>query len=97
MMGSIQQRSLGIALLRIRITCDVQTDAAGEQQELPLIAGILADLSGDWEPTKEMPLLKNRRMADADRATFADFMRQIIDVVLRPVARDSLTAAFSSS
>lgn len=37
----------GVAPLRVHITCDVETGGAIEKFELPLVVGILADLSGN--------------------------------------------------
>lgn len=57
---------------RVQITYDVETGGAIEMKELPLIVGILADLSG--KPEEPLPVLKKRKFVEIDRDNFNDVM-----------------------
>jgi len=61
---------------RVQITYDVETGGASEKKELPLVVGILADLSGNvqkGEPTK----LKDRKFVEIDSGNLDSVMKQI--------------------
>ncbi len=60
---------------RVQITYDVETGNAIEKKELPLVVGILADLSG--QPEAPLPKLSERRFVDIDRDNFNDVMSSI--------------------
>ncbi len=53
---------------RVQITYDVETGGAIEKKELPLVVGILADLSG--KPAEALPPLKKRKFVDIDCDSF---------------------------
>jgi type VI secretion system protein ImpB len=53
---------------RVQITYDVETGDSVEKKELPLVVGLLADLSG--QPAKPLPKLKERRFVEIDRDNF---------------------------
>ena len=57
---------------RVQITYDVEIGDAVEKRELPLVVGLLADLSG--QPAKPLPKLKERRLVDIDRDNFDEIM-----------------------
>jgi len=57
---------------RVHITYDVEIGDAIAQRELPLIVGILADLSGN--PVEALPPLKERSFVIIDRDNFDDVM-----------------------
>jgi type VI secretion system protein ImpC len=57
---------------RVHITYDVEIGDAIVQRELPLIVGILADLSGN--PVAALPPLKERSFVTIDRDNFDDVM-----------------------
>jgi len=57
---------------RVHITYDVDIGDAIVQRELPLIVGILADLSGN--PAEALPPLKDRSFVVIDRDNFDDVM-----------------------
>lgn len=59
---------------RVHITYDVETAGATEKRELPLVMGILADLSGDTVPAKT---LREREFVQIDRDNFNDVMKAI--------------------
>ncbi|MBG6903127.1 type VI secretion system contractile sheath small subunit [Pseudomonas aeruginosa] len=60
---------------RVQITYDVEIGNASEKKELPLVVGILADLSGkpDTPPAK----LVERRFVDIDRDNFNEILSSI--------------------
>jgi len=60
---------------RVQITYDVEIGNAVEKKELPLVVGLLADLSG--QPLKPQPKLKERRFVEIDRDNFNEVMATI--------------------
>lgn len=60
---------------RVQITYDVEVGGAIEKKELPLVVGLLADLSG--QPLVALPKLKARRLVDIDRDNFNEVMAKI--------------------
>ncbi|OXJ22628.1 type VI secretion system-associated protein [Burkholderia sp. HI2714] len=60
---------------RVQITYDVEVGGAVEKRELPLVVGLLADLSG--HPATPLPKLKERRLVDIDRDNFDEIMGKI--------------------
>jgi type VI secretion system protein ImpB len=60
---------------RVQITYDVETGDAVEKKELPLVVGLLADLSG--QPLVAPPKLKERRFVEIDRDNFNEIMANI--------------------
>jgi len=57
---------------RVQITYDVHTGGALEMKELPLVVGILADLSG--KPAEPLPKVKDRKFVEIDRDNFNDVL-----------------------
>lgn len=53
---------------RVQITYDVETGGAIEKKELPLVVGVLADLSGT--PETPLPKMKDRKFVTIDRDNF---------------------------
>ena len=60
---------------RVQITYDVETGGAIQKKDLPLVVGILADLSG--KPENPLPRLKERKFVDIDRDNFNSVMASI--------------------
>ena len=60
---------------RVQITYDVEIGDAIESKELPLVIGIMSDLSG--APLVAPPKLKERRFIEIDRDNFNDVMGNI--------------------
>ena len=58
---------------RVQITYDVETGGAIEKKSLPLVVGILADLSG--KPAEAPPVLKKRKFVQIDRDNFNEVMK----------------------
>jgi len=57
---------------RVQITYDVEIGDAIEKKQLPLVAGILADLAG--KPADAPPPLKKRKFVEIDRDNFHDVL-----------------------
>ncbi len=60
---------------RVQITYDVEIGGAIQKKDLPLVVGILADLSG--KPENPLPPLKERKFVEIDRDNFNDVMASI--------------------
>jgi type VI secretion system protein ImpB len=60
---------------RVQITYDVETGGAIEKKELPMVVGLMADLSG--QPLNPLPKLKERRFVEIDRDNFTEVMTKI--------------------
>jgi type VI secretion system protein ImpB len=60
---------------RVQITYDVETGGAVEKKELPMVVGLMADLSG--QPLNPLPKLKERRFVEIDRDNFTGVMTKI--------------------
>ena len=60
---------------RVQITYDVESGGAIEKKELPLVVGLMADLSG--QPLNPLPKLKERRFIEVDRDNFTGVMTKI--------------------
>jgi type VI secretion system protein ImpB len=52
----------------VQITYDVEIGGAITKKELPLVVGVLADLSG--KPAQPLPKLKERKFVEIDRDNF---------------------------
>ena len=58
--------------VRVQITYDVETGGAKVSSELPLVVGVMADLSG--APKNPLPSIKERKFIDIDRDNFDHVM-----------------------
>src|SRR5579872_4891577 len=72
---SIQHKLDRIRPPRVQITYDVEIGGAIEKKELPLVIGVLADLSG--KPETPLAKLKERGFVEIDRDNFNDVMASI--------------------
>jgi type VI secretion system protein ImpB len=57
---------------RVQITYDVEIGGAIVKKELPLVVGVLADLSG--KPAEPLPRLRDRKFVEIDRDNFNDVL-----------------------
>ncbi|TBU91663.1 type VI secretion system contractile sheath small subunit [Stutzerimonas kirkiae] len=73
MAESTQHRLDRVRPPRVQITYDVEIGDAIEKKELPLVVGILADLSGT--PEHPLPKLGERRFVEIDRDNFNEVLR----------------------
>lgn len=60
---------------RVQITYDVEVGDAVEKKELPLVVGLMADLSG--QSATPLPKLRDRRFVEIDNENFNDIMAKI--------------------
>ena len=65
---SLQKKIGRVRPPRVQITYDVETGGAIKKKELPFVAGVLADLSGD--PAEPLPAVKDRKFVQIDRDNF---------------------------
>jgi len=75
MTESTQHKLARIRPPRVQITYDVEIGGAIQKKELPLVMGILADLSG--KPEQALPKLKDRKFVEIDRDNFNDILKSI--------------------
>jgi type VI secretion system protein ImpB len=59
---------------RVQITYDVEIGGAIQKKELPLVVGIMADLSGS---TANAVAMKDRKFIEIDRDNFNDVMKSV--------------------
>lgn len=62
---------------RVQITYDVEIGDAIEMRELPFVMGVMADLSGERDPDREMPSVRDRKFVEIDRDNFDYIMTDI--------------------
>jgi type VI secretion system protein ImpB len=62
---------------RVQISYDVETAGAIEKKELPMVVGVIADLSGMRDPDITPSTLGERRFIEIDRDTFDKVLGQI--------------------
>lgn len=72
MVDSIQHKIGRVRPPRVQITYDVHTGGASEKVELPLIVGVMANLSGDQAIVPEK--LKERKFVEIDRDNFMQYL-----------------------
>lgn len=68
MADSTQKKLTRVRPPRVMITYDVEIGSAIQVKELPFVAGILADLSGN--PAEPLPRLKDRKFVEIDGDNF---------------------------
>jgi len=69
---SLQHKLDRVRPPRVQITYDVEIGGAIQTRELPLVVGVLADLSGN--PAQPLPKLKDRKFVEIDRDNFNDVL-----------------------
>ncbi len=72
MAESTQHKLSRIRAPRVQITYDVETGGETQKKELPLVVGIMSDLSGKSE--KPQAKLKEKKFVEIDRDNFNDIM-----------------------
>ena len=75
MAESTQQKLSRVRKPRVHITCDVETEGAVVQKELPFVVGVMGDFSGD--PTEPLKPLRDRKFTQIDRDNFNDVMARM--------------------
>ncbi len=83
MSESTQKKLSRIRPPRVQITYDLELGGAIEKKELPLVVGLLADLSG--KPETAPPNVKFRKFVDIDRDNFNEVMTFIAPRLAFPI------------
>lgn len=79
---------------RVQITYDVEIGGAIQKVELPLVVGVISDLSGDTP--NEVALLKDRPFVEIDRDNFDGVFKKIapmVKVSLTKIGDETTTAS----
>lgn len=71
---SVQSRIGKVRPPRVHLTYDVQVGDAIEKKELPFVVGVLGEFSGQPDPDKPLPKLKDRKFVAVDMDNFDDVM-----------------------
>lgn len=58
---------------RVQITYDVETGGAIEKKEIPLVVGVMSDLSGTSK--EPLPKVKDRKFVEIDRDNFNEVLK----------------------
>src|SRR6266851_2248333 len=74
-MASIHDKLERVRKPRVHITYQVETEGAVVEKELPFVAGVLGDFSGN--PTEPLKPLKDRKFVQIDRDNFNDIMARM--------------------
>jgi len=97
MAESIQHKLDRVRPPRVQITYDVQIGDAFEVKELPLVVGVLADLSGQLPEGVTAPKLRDRQFVEIDRDSFKGIVAKInprsnftVDNLMRVKAADAV-------
>ena len=72
MAESLQHKLDRVRRPRVQITYDVETNGAMVKCELPMVVGVMADLSG--KPKEALKPLKDRKVVTVDRDNFNDVL-----------------------
>jgi type VI secretion system protein ImpB len=75
MSGSIHDKLERVRKPRVHITYQVETEGAMLEKELPFVAGVLGDFSGN--PTQPLKPLKDRKFVQIDRDNFNDVLARM--------------------
>jgi type VI secretion system protein ImpB len=74
---SVQKKLQKVRPPRVQLTYDVEIGDAIEQKEIPFVTGVLADFSGQTDPDKPLPRLKDRKFVNVDLDNFDEVMKGI--------------------
>ena len=72
MTDSLQHKLDRVRRPRVQVTYDVETGGAEAKKELPLVVGVMADLSG--QPSEPNEALEQRKFIPIDRDNFGDVL-----------------------
>jgi type VI secretion system protein ImpB len=72
---SLQKKISRVRPPRVHITYDVETGDAIEKREIPFVAGVMADLSG--QPDQPLPPMKERKFVEIDKDNFDRILGKI--------------------
>lgn len=71
---SVQKRLEKVRPPRVQLTYDVEIGNAIEQKELPFVVGVMGDFTGQPNPDKPQPRLKDRKFVNVDLDNFDEVM-----------------------
>jgi type VI secretion system protein ImpB len=74
-MASVQDKLDRVRKPRVHIKYEVETEGASIEKELPFVAGVMGDFSGD--PTTKLPELRDRKFVQIDRDNFNRIMERM--------------------
>jgi type VI secretion system protein ImpB len=72
---SIQKRLDKVRPPRVQLTYDVEVGDAIEQKEVPFVVGVLGDFTGQTNPDKPLPKIKERKFVKVDLDNFDEVMK----------------------
>jgi type VI secretion system protein ImpB len=72
---SVQKRLQKVRPPRVQLTYDVEIGDAIEKKELPFVVGVLGDFSGQPDPDKPLPKLKDRKFVNVDLDNIDEVMK----------------------
>jgi type VI secretion system protein ImpB len=72
---SVQKRLQKVRPPRVQLTYDVEIGDAIEKKELPFVVGVLGDFSGQPDPDKPLPKLKDRKIVNVDLDNIDEVMK----------------------
>lgn len=71
---SVQKRLERVRPPRVQLTYDVEIGDAIEQKELPFVMGVMGDFTGQPDPDKPQPRLKDRKFVSVDMDNFDEVL-----------------------
>lgn len=71
---SVQKRLERVRPPRVQLTYDVEIGDAVEQKELPFVMGVMGDFTGQQDPDKPLPKLKDRKFVNVDLDNFDEVL-----------------------
>jgi type VI secretion system protein ImpB len=71
---SVQKRLERVRPPRVQLTYDVEIGDAIEQKELPFVMGVMGDFTGQQDPDKPLPKLKDRKFVNVDMDNFDEVL-----------------------
>ena len=72
---STQKRLERVRPPRVQLSYDVEIGDAIESKELPFVVGVVGDFTGEQDPDKPLPKLKERKFVKVDTENFDDVMK----------------------
>jgi type VI secretion system protein ImpB len=71
---SVQKRLERVRPPRVQLSYDVEIGDAIESKELPFVMGVLGDFTGQQNPDKPLPKLRDRKFVSVDLDNFDEVM-----------------------
>ncbi|HET7794424.1 MAG TPA: type VI secretion system contractile sheath small subunit [Rhizobacter sp.] len=71
---SVQKRLERVRPPRVQLSYDVEIGDAIENKELPFVMGVMGDFTGQQDPNKPLPKLKERKFVSVDLDNFDEVL-----------------------